>query len=48
LDFLAPYIAGDGWLVVIGGTTWPGMTGTLLPILRVLRGPAVGAVGLDE
>jgi len=38
-----PYIAGDGWLAVIGGTTLPGMTGTLLPILRVLRVPAIVA-----
>jgi hypothetical protein len=47
-DFLAPYVAGVGWLAVIGGTTLPGMTGTLLPILRVLRVPAIEAVVLNE
>jgi len=47
-DFLAPYIDGGGWLAVIGGTALPGMTGTLLPILRVLRVLAIEAVVLHQ
>ncbi len=43
-----PYIPAGGWLAVIGGTILLGMTGTLLPILRVLRIPPIEAIGLQE
>ena len=42
------YIPASGWLAVIGGTILLGMTGPLLPILRVLRIPPIEAIGLDE
>jgi putative ABC transport system permease protein len=43
-----PYIPAGGWLAVIGGTVLLGMAGTLLPILRILRIPAIDAIGSPE
>jgi putative ABC transport system permease protein len=44
----APYIPALGWAAVIGGTILLGMTGTILPILAVLRIKPIEAIGLNE
>lgn len=44
----SPYIPAGGWLAVIGGTILLSLTGTLLPLLRLLRIPPIEAVGLPE
>lgn len=43
-----PYIPAGGWLAVIGGTILLGMTGTLLPILGILRTHPIEAIGAPE
>lgn len=43
-----PYIPAAGWLAVIGGTILLGMTGTLLPILGILRTHPIEAIGAHE
>jgi putative ABC transport system permease protein len=45
---LTPYIPEGGWLAVIGGTILLGMTGTVLPILSVLRIPPIDAIRPHE
>jgi putative ABC transport system permease protein len=44
----APYIPAVGWLGVIGGTILLGISGTLLPILRLLQTPPIEAIGVHE
>lgn len=43
-----PYIPAGGWLAVIGGTILLSMTGTLLPILGILRTHPIEAIGTHE